>query len=249
MSPAEWVEAIGPESLPRDVAPLLDHAETDESHLLRLLRKRELPGTVIEAVARHERWNGRRGIRAAIVMHGKTPRTLALRLLSLLLWRDQLRIATNLRLHASLRIAAEARLRERFAELELGEKISMARSAPSGLLPLLLNEDHPRVVAALLGNPRLGEKDVVAILRREKASSEVLRITAQSERWSSRPAIRTAILSHPATPVHTALKLLGRLPRQEVRQLLASGALPRIVGLSAQRILEGERPKKHGLAR
>lgn len=241
MSPGDRVEAIGPHSTSDDVESLLDHPETDESHLLRLLRKRELPAFLIEAVARHERWSARHVVRAAIVMHQKTPRTLSLRLLALLLWRDQLRVATNLRLNMPLRIAAECRLKERYPELELGEKISLARKAPAGLVPLLAAENDPRVIAALLHNPRLVEIDVVGIVRRERTSAEVLRAVARSEKWMVRPSVRSAVLCHSNTPVHVALSLLARISESERRKLAASGNLPRIVRLTLERILAEKR--------
>jgi hypothetical protein len=237
MTPSDWVDAIGPHATPEDVAPLLDHPGTEESHLLRLLRKRDLPSAVVEAVARHERWDGQHSIRAAIVLHAKTPRTLALRLLSLLRWRDQLRVATEVRLHMPLRAAAESRLRERLPELESGEKISLARSAPPGLASVLAADDSHRVIEALLTNPRLLEADVVAIVRRERASAEVLRVVAASERWIARPAVRTGLLRHPRTPVHSALKLLRGLAREEIRALVAKGELPRVVRLVAERMI------------
>jgi len=249
MNPSSWVEAVGPYSTPEDVALLLDHPDTDEAHLLKLLRKRELPSSVIEAVARHERWDGRHPIRAAIVLHTKTPRTLSLRLLSLLLWRDQLRVATDVRLHMPLRAAAESRLRERLPELELGEKISLARTAPPGLVSVLAADESHRVIEALLSNPRLLEADVMAIVRREKTPAEVLRVLAASERWSIRPAIRIGILCHRHTPVHSALKLLSRLSAPEIKKLLADKPLPPVVRFGAERILSGENTSARRRAR
>jgi hypothetical protein len=145
------------------------------------------------------------------VLHAKTPRTLALRLLSLLRWRDQLRVATEMRVAAPLRFAAESRLRERLAELEMGEKVSLARTAPPGLLSVLAADDSHRVIAALLANPKLPEGEVLAITRKDSATAEVLRVLAASERWSARPTVRNALLLHPRTPVHSALKLLSGL--------------------------------------
>ena len=59
MTMREILDSLGPHSVGRDAAPLLDHAEADEAHILALLRKRELATPVIEAVARHDRWNKR----------------------------------------------------------------------------------------------------------------------------------------------------------------------------------------------
>ena len=42
MTLREILDSLGPHSVGRDAAPLLDHAEADEAHILALLRKREL---------------------------------------------------------------------------------------------------------------------------------------------------------------------------------------------------------------
>jgi len=209
---------------------------------LALLRKRELAPPVIEAVARHDRWNKRHTVRAAIVNHLKTPRTLSLRLLTLLFWREQLRVATNIRLPMPLRVAAESRLKERLPELELGEKISIAQAAPNGLIPALAAENHARVIQSLLRNPRLKEPVVVTLAKRKTTSGDVLRVVALSERWIVRPLVQTAVVVHPNTPVHVALTLLGRMPRPKLRSLANSNELPPIVAIRARQLLSGDAP-------
>ena len=233
------LDNLGPHSGATDVEPILEHEETDEAHILAVLRKRDLAAPVIEAVSRHDRWNKRHTIRAAIVNHLKTPRTLSLRLLSLLFWREQLRVSTNIRLPMPLRVAAEARLRERLPELELGEKISIAQAAPNGLIPSLAAENHARVIQSLLRNPRLREQVVVTLAKRKTASADVLRVVSQSERWIVRPVVLTAIVAHPNTPVHVALTLLARMPRRSLRALVQGGDLPPVVAIRAKALLSG----------
>jgi hypothetical protein len=140
MKPHELVDLIGPHATSDFVTPLIGHPDIDESHLFRLLRKRELSSSAIEALARHDRWGRRHVVRTAVVNHPKTPRTLALRLLSLLFWMEQLRVATNMRLAMSLRMAAENRLKQRLPELQIGEKISLARTVPPALVAVLASE-------------------------------------------------------------------------------------------------------------
>jgi len=236
----EIIDSLGPHSAGNDAAPLLDHVEADEAHVLALLRKRDLATAVIEAVARHDRWNKRQVVRSAIVNHMKTPRTLALRLLSLLFWREQLRVASNIRLAMPLRVAAESRLKERLPELELGEKISIAHSAPPGLIPSLAVSNHARVVQSLLRNPRMREQDVLTLVKRETTSGSVLRVVAQSERWVVRQAVTSGIVCHRNTPVHVALTLLGRMPRRTLMALVNHNELRPVVAIRARKILSGE---------
>ncbi|GMR22278.1 MAG: hypothetical protein BMS9Abin37_0615 [Acidobacteriota bacterium] len=241
MTLREILDSLGPHSRASDAAPLLDHAEADETHVLALLRKRDLATPVIEAVARHDRWNKRHVVRGAIVRHMKTPRTLALRMLSLLFWREQLRVATNIRLAMPLRVAAESRLKKRLPELELGEQISIAHSAPPGLIPALAACNHERVVQSLLRNPRMREQDVLTLVKRETTTGSVLRAVAQSERWVVRPLVRTAIVSHRNTPVHVALTLLSRMPRRTLTALLKNNELRPVIAIRARKILSGEK--------
>ena len=246
MRPREVVDGLGPHSLGADVEPLLDHRETDESHVLALLRKRRIAPAVIEAVARHDRWNKRHVIRAAIVGHQKTPRTLALRMLPNLFWAELLRVANNPVLAMPVRVAAESRLRERLPELELGERISMAFRAPRGLLPNLAAENDARVVRSLLRNPWLREQDVLLILRREDASPESLRAVASAEPWICRPPVTVGVISHPNTPVHVALKLLARVNLRTLERLLSKDELPNVVAIGARRRLEEQNaPSSH----
>jgi len=195
---------------------------------------------VIEAVARHDRWNKRQVVRGAIVQHAKTPRTLAFRLLSLLFWREQLRVASNIRLAMPLRVAAESRLKERLPKLELGEKISIAHSAPPGLIPVLAASNEARVVQSLLRNPRMREQEVVTLVQRETTSGSVLRVVAQSDRWVVRPPITTGIVCHRNTPVHVALTLVGRMPRRTLLALVNNDELRPVIVIHARKILSGE---------
>jgi len=241
LTPRVLLDGLGPHSQASDVTPLLDHRESEEAHLLALLRRRELAPSIIEAVARHDRWNKRQSVRAAIVSHVKAPRTLALRLLPLLFWQEQLRVSANIRLAMPLRVAAEARLRERLPELELGERVSMARRAPVGLVPTLARDGDARVLRSLFHNPRAREQDILQVMKRDDLDADVLRVVSQSERWVVRPAIRDALVCHANTPVHVALSFLARIPKRQLESLLGEEALPRVVAIRAHEIVFGER--------
>lgn len=234
----DLINTIGPDTPTDEMVSFLEHPDTEEAHVLAVLRKRNLPSAVIETLARNERWNGRYTVKAAIVNHPKTPKTLALRLLNLLFWKELLRTSTNFRLSMPVRIAAEGQLVTRLSKMELGEKVSLARGAPARVVSQLLEEAQPRVVEALLLNPRLREAEVVGLAERAAISSEVLRVLARSERWSSRYPVKMALVKNPRTPVHAALTLLGTLPRREVEKLVSSEALPRVVLVRANQLLE-----------
>jgi len=237
MEVRELMDALGPAASAEQAAALLEHPQTEQAHVLAVLRKRDLPSTVIEAIARDERWNSRHTIKTAIVNHTKTPKTLALRLVNQLFWKELLKVANNFRLPMPIRSAAEKYLSDRLPELELGERIALARTATARLLPGLIRDGNARVVAALLNNPRLREVQVLQIVEALGVTPEILRTVADSERWASRPAIRTAVIKNKRTPVHTALRALAALPPWAVAKLVAKNELPPVIRLGAERIL------------
>lgn len=237
MEVRELVASLGAGASPERTREFLDHGDTEEAHLLAVLRKRDLPSSFLEAIARHERWNGRHIVKVAIVNHTKTPKTLALRLLHQLFWKELLKVANNFRLPMPIRTTAERYLRDRLSELELGERITLARSATPGLIPGLVGDKNARVIAALLNNPRLREVQVLALAEDPASPSEVLRVVGESERWSSRPSVKLAVVKNKKTPIHTALRSLASLPRPTVKKLLATDGIPPVIRLRAERIL------------
>ena len=237
MEVRELMDALGSAASAEQAAALLEHPQTEEVHVLAVLRKRDLPSAVIETIARDERWNSRHIIKTAIVNHVKTPRTLALRLVNQLFWKELLKVANNFRLPMPVRTAAEKYLRDRLSELELGERVTLARTATAGLLPGLIADRNARVIGALLNNPRLREVQVLQIAGGPRTTPEVLRVVADSERWASRPAVRTAVVKNKKTPVHTALRALASLPPSEVAKLVDRGELPPVIRVGAERIL------------
>jgi hypothetical protein len=237
MEVREILERMGPSTTAAEAIELLEHPETDEAHVLAALRKRNLASACVEAIARHERWGERYTIKAAIVNNPKTPKTLALRLVNVLFWKELLRVTNNFRLPMPVRVAAENHLVDRLPKLEMGERITLARSAPLRLITALIGDANPRVIEALATNPKLREVEVLQLVENPKVSPETLRVVAKSERWASRLPIRIALVRNPRTPVHVALSLLASLPRQTVAKLARSEDLPRVVLVGVERIL------------
>ena len=79
------------------------------------------------------------------------------------------------------------------------------------MLTELLRDPHPDVVAILLDNPQLTEREVVRVAAARPAVPAALALVAAHRRWSTRPGVRRALVLNPHTPVHVALRLLVTL--------------------------------------
>jgi hypothetical protein len=110
-----------------------------------------------------------------------------------------------------------------------GERTAAARGADRLLLDRLMHDRDPRVITALLDNPRIVERDVVRIAAMRPTSAAILDLIASHLRWGQRYRVRKAIAFNPATPLALARPLLPTLLRQHLVELAGSQVLsPRL---------------------
>jgi hypothetical protein len=111
-------------------------------------------------------------------------------------------------------------------EAPLGLRRAAARGTDRDQLDRLLHDRDHRVIGLLLDNPRLVERDAVAIAARRPTRPEVLEVVARHRKWSSRYAVRKALACNPYTPAPIARRLLPVLMRQDIAFIVANGVLP-----------------------
>jgi hypothetical protein len=158
-------------------------------------------------------------LRRESAFHPRCPRVLALRFVATLYWADLLRLGLDPRVHPAIRRAAELRLIERLAVLSVGEKMAVARAATPGVIAALRADPTPRVVGALLENPRLTEALLAPLVASASASPLVLALVAASPRWAVRTTVRYALCRNPATPLAATLPLLPLLAKRELEAI------------------------------
>lgn len=177
---------------------------------------------VIEALAAQRRLARSYTFRRAVAFHPRTPQAVAMRWVGGLYWRDLMALGLDTRVRPVVRRAADRHLIARLPGFALGEKISIARRANAGLIAHLRHDPSPRVIAALLENPRLTEGLLAPLVHREDARPEVLRAIAENPRWGLRYPLRSALARNPRTPVQTALRLLPMLKKVDLKAVVAS---------------------------
>ena len=131
--------------------------------------------------------------------------------------------------------AATAPLNVGGRTLTLGERKSLARGGRREMLDRLMRDPAAPVIRILLGNPRLTERDVVAIAARRPQLPEIQHEIARSRRWISRYSVKVALVLNPSTPTDLAVRLIGLLQLPELRQAATEGALSEIVRSAARR--------------
>lgn len=125
--------------------------------------------------------------------------------------------------------------------LTLGERRSLSKSFRKDTLDRLLADPDPMVVANLLDNPRVTEKEVVKVASRRPNSPEILRLIAGHRVWSKRQGVRRAVAMNPYTPPRTSLALLELMLMQDIAQVAGDKALHPQVRAHARDLLDGKK--------
>lgn len=180
-------------------------------------------------------------VRKELAGHPATPRPRALQLVGGLYWRDLVAVSRETRVAPAVRRAAERRILDRIPGLALGEKIAIARRASRMVQQALGKDSNPRVVKALLENPRLTTGVLLPIVSRGATAPPVLAAVAEDRRWGSRYPIKVAIARNPKTPVATALRLVSSLKKGDLRALTREPRINDVVRRRAKLHLGQER--------
>jgi len=200
--------------------------------------RRAVPVAFLEEVVSVRPWSERRRLLARVVLNPRAPRSLSLRLVSALYWRDLADVAATLTVPAAVRSRAESLLSDGLGEMRLGDRVTLARLATPAILPALLAATEGRVAESALLNPRLREEDVVTALRRENVTLALVEAAAGSPRWSSSYAVRLALVLQPRTPLPLALHQIRSLVIRDLRRVADEARLRPLVREAALAVLE-----------
>jgi len=207
-------EAGGEElrALVRDLADTLDVPAAQAA-----LRNPHAGQEVARLIADQRELVSHYDLRRELAMHPATPQPIAIGLVATLFWRDLVAVSIDVRIPPVVRRSADQRLIERLPGLAVGEKVALARQGSPRLLQALRNDPSPRVVGALLDNPRLQEPDLMPLASGENATPPVLEVLLQHRKWGNRYPIKAAVVRNPRTPLHLALRHLALLRKHDLR--------------------------------
>jgi hypothetical protein len=127
-------------------------------------------------------------------------------------------------------------------DLTLGHRKTMARSRDRDQLLRLMRDPEPEVIPLVLRNPRLTERDVVALAARRPTTAELQHCVFESRRWIVRYAVKRTLVLNPCTPTDLGLRLLGFLSTPDLREVCSSSSLALTLREAARRLLDDARP-------
>lgn len=200
----------------------LKNPHLNQEHLLELLKRRNLSEQLIGSIQRLPLAAGSRRVKIALAAHPSTPPPVLTALLPQLFLFELIAVMQFPGVSPDQKLAAERAILQRLPETELGNKIALARRASPALLEALLREGEPRLVAAVLANPRLKESGVLAFLKCPAATAETISAVARHPQWGNRPNLKTALLRNRKTPNIWFTLFLPTLRTSDLRTLQGS---------------------------
>ena len=170
-------------------------------------------------------------VRRDLALHPRTPEPLALRFVPGLCWRDLMALGLDTRLRPRVRRAADQDSDRAAARARPGREDQPRAPRRPGVLAQLRHDPHPRVISALLDNPRLTEDILAPVVHGAATPGPVLAAIAADRRWSTRPGLQVALARNPNTPPAVALRLLPLLRKPELRTVAHDVRVPEAVRL------------------
>lgn len=122
--------------------------------------------------------------------------------------------------------------------MTLGQRRALAKGHVKDMLDRLLSDPDPTVVANILNNPRITEKEVLKIASKRPNSPQILKLLAGHRTWSRRYNVIKAIALNPYSPPRVAVALLEFLLIQDIKAVSEDSTLHIEVRAGASEILE-----------
>jgi hypothetical protein len=215
---------------------LLDNPALDETQLCLLLKRKDLPGEVLEEIGRRKPLHKNYQVKRALVFHPRAPRLISLRLLRDLYLMDLVQLTLLPGIPPELKRNAEHQLIARLPHLPLGQKITLARRGPARVAGALLAEGHAQILSVVLDNAYLTEAQVLKVLSHEKLPEGIIKAISHHRKWCCVYNVRLALVRHPASTLATVLAYLPELTVSDLREL----ASPGIVSENLRKYLHAE---------
>jgi hypothetical protein len=192
-----------------------------------LLKRRDLPASVLQDLAKNTEALKTRSILVGLVCHPRTPRFVSLPASRTLHTFELLNVALQPAVPVDVKLAIEQSIIDRLENMSLGERITLAKRGSTRIAEKLLRDPEQNVIELALVNSHLTEACVVRTLMiDEEVDERLVQLVANHAKWSLRTDVRSALLRNPKTPMGVALNIVHALPADIARDALFHSNLP-----------------------
>jgi len=117
------------------------------------------------------------------------------------------------------------------------QKIKLARLGNREARGLLIRDRNKVVAMAAVTNPKVTDVEVIGFAQSRNVHDEVLRTIARNREWVRNYQVKLALVTNPKTPPSAAVTFVNHLQEKDLRNLMRSKDVPRVVATHARRLL------------
>lgn len=196
-----------------------------EDLALALLKRRDLPGGVIEDLVKNPAVMKHRKVISAVVMHLRTPRHVSVSMVRRLYTFELMQVALSPAVPADIKRVADEQIILRLEQVSSGERLTLARRASGRVAEVLLLDPEPRIVEAALLNPRMTEAAIGKALLHDKSPVHFVEQVCRHPKWSLRREVQLALLQNDNTPLARVLAFAQAFSAALLRDILKRSRL------------------------
>lgn len=131
-------------------------------------------------------------------------------------------------------------LRRRLQRMGVEDKINMALSGNREERMALAQDGNKGIHHYLLKNAKITIDEITFMARLPSLNPDVLDKIADNPGYTQNPSVTKALVFNPRTPIRTALRLLDRLPRNDLNLLSRRTGMNKRLVMAAKKKLEGK---------
>jgi hypothetical protein len=122
-------------------------------------------------------------------------------------------------------------------QMSVFQKIQIGRMGNKEARNLLVRDRNKLVAISVATSPKITESEIIAIAQSRNVCDEVYRVIAMSRDWTRNYQVKQALASNPKCPQAMAMKFVNYLQDKDLRTLMRSRDVPRVISTHARRIL------------
>jgi len=122
-------------------------------------------------------------------------------------------------------------------QMSVFQKIQIGRMGNKEARSLLVRDRNKLVAVSVATSPKITESEIIAIAQSRNVCDEVYRVIAMNREWTRNYQVKQALAANPKCPQAMAMKFVNYLQDKDLRTLMRSRDVPRIISTHARRIL------------
>ncbi len=188
---------------------------------------------------------GRCRVLLSLLQQPRFPEKHSLNIIPTLNPMDLIKVVKNKHTPPGIRKRAELELVNKFHKFPLGEKLSYVKIAPTSILEHFLNEQDPRLLSVILGNPYCTQELVLKLLDRKTDKLRLYEALANTE-WFMQPDVALSISLDPTAPIRIILAIIPFLNLKHLERLYQNKNTHQIIKQNIVQYLQKRNTPPHG---